>query len=177
MNMVNRRKFTLIELLVVIGIIAILASLLLPMVARARTRAKMTNDTNNLKQVYIALVSYSMDNDGFLPYIEAINTGDNQTKNLWLLMPYVGYNTKVLCPSLDEMNGRSIFQTLSTSPESVPFPEFAYSPLYQADETDTPAPLSFNLGLSAVPIISTYNQKYDKLIILNFTGEVNLNHQ
>lgn len=66
-------KFTLIELLVVIAIIAILASLLLPALSRAREFAKSSLCISNLGQVSKAALMYGMDYNEYLTYFGSIN--------------------------------------------------------------------------------------------------------
>jgi len=62
-----RRGFTLIELLVVIAIISILASILFPVFARARSKARGTACASNIRQLALAIRMYAEDADGLLP--------------------------------------------------------------------------------------------------------------
>src|SRR3569833_977850 len=65
-----RTGFTLIELLVVIAIIAILAAILFPVFAQARSKARQTSDLSNQKQIGLAILQYVQDSDGYLPQYE-----------------------------------------------------------------------------------------------------------
>ncbi|MEN9359231.1 MAG: hypothetical protein RL095_766 [Verrucomicrobiota bacterium] len=62
-----KKTFTLIELLVVVAIIGILASMLLPALARSKASAKQALCLNNLKQIHLWTSLYADDNDGFAP--------------------------------------------------------------------------------------------------------------
>ncbi len=63
----RHNAFTLVELLVVIGIIAILISLLMPAMRKARDAAKRISCASNLRQVYLGFQMYRNANNGYIP--------------------------------------------------------------------------------------------------------------
>ena len=95
---------------------------------------------------------------------------------MWLLLPYLNYDTKIFSPRVEQMNGKAIYESMFTTPESTPVPRFAYSPIYQIsdDENDTGILRFTDPSMPNVPIVGTFDGTYDKhYIYLNFNGDVN----
>lgn len=85
------RGFTLVELLVVIGIIALLISILLPALNRAREQARVIRCASNMSQIGKACFLYAAENRGVLPIPIGGGPFNNTTVSAILMQPVSGY--------------------------------------------------------------------------------------
>ncbi len=114
-----RAAFTLIELLVVIVIIAILAGLLLPTLAKAKNKATQAGCLNNLKQILVATTLYATDWEDALPFPNwgpVINVG-NPPVNVagWLYTnssPNAVYSTSPPSTNIYKLTGSLLWPAL-----------------------------------------------------------------
>ena len=96
----NKTRFTLIELLIVIAIIAILASMLLPALSKARERAKATQCVGNVKQCTMALQLYADDYKGTL--LKAVPENLVYWTNVLYRQKYIPTGKVFLCPKQNQ---------------------------------------------------------------------------
>lgn len=106
----SRKGFTLIELLVVIAIIAILAAVLFPVFAKARSAAKTSACSSNLKQLATAVMMYTQEYDTRYPgtwIFKAKNgRGEQMGHPLWLVKDFAKSKDVFICP-MDDPDDRT----------------------------------------------------------------------
>ena len=111
-------SFTLIELLIVIAIIAILASMLLPALGKARERGRTAACTSNLKQIGVAYAAYIVDNNDFMIPVLTSNAGSLGT-------PHWGMRLLSLDEFFREIPGNSYLTSAVFRCPSMPAPKAA----------------------------------------------------
>ena len=112
----RKNGFTLIELLVVIAIISILASMILPSLAKAKEKAITIHCVNNLRQLGLSMQMYADDNNDRLPgtYSKTVNPdglGWTSPQRPWMVVLADYYkNTNILrCAALSRTSPQSGF--------------------------------------------------------------------
>lgn len=101
----TRKAFTLIELMVVIGIIAILASMLLPALGGAKERARSMGCLSNLKQLSLGVRMYADDHRGFYPH----NFGAADTRKTIRDGTFLNWVNNVMSWELDSDNTNRVW--------------------------------------------------------------------
>lgn len=116
MKRIIQARFTLIELLVVIAIIAILASMLLPALSKAREKARTISCVSNLKEFGTVALMYRDENEGWFNPIVGLNyeEGGKYARWAYYCKKVYGMNAKSLnCPNTQKksiyINGSSCY--------------------------------------------------------------------
>jgi prepilin-type N-terminal cleavage/methylation domain-containing protein/prepilin-type processing-associated H-X9-DG protein len=170
-NPISQRGFTLIELLVVIAIVALLASMLLPALARGKSKARSVQCFSQMRQVGMATVMYANDNEDKLPRSTHSAMACGQLPWGYALVPYL-LSKSFVCQDSAWTN---LFNTLYHCPQDKRTrPDWSYGknvyPELSAEETG--GPTWPKLGLMPRPVSTViYGEKLGSSMADHFMAQ------
>jgi len=136
--------FTMVELLVVIGIIALLASMLMPTLGRGHESGRAATCQGNLHQIGLALQIYVDDSRNFMPTMydrPLTNAPTNLPTMDVVLAPQLGSQRSLRCPS----DNQSIFEKTGSS--------YSWNSLLNGQNAAQLRVLNLNLAMTKIPLI------------------------
>ncbi len=176
----NNKAFTLVELLVVVSIIALLLSILLPGLAKAKHAARLTTCKSNLKQIGTAIYTYAASENDTIPsgpYIPPNppfgeeNDGTLATSQIWdgntqsymalgLLIKYGDFTPESLyCPGDDTTNREEEMPKVGTGESA--FSSYLYRQNHATTRKPTLAYLGENNGVPVKTLAIDFNSAID----------------
>jgi prepilin-type processing-associated H-X9-DG protein len=145
------RGLTLVELLIILGVLALVAVVLFPALAQARSRARMSACSSNFQQYRAAFLMYAQDYDQTLPMwsVDAPYRPGELDVTTWdlLLQPYLKSGEASRCPS-DPLPAFFAFKDGTTVWRSYTVPR---NLLWNPGDRSNPRDSEFPMKLSAVP--------------------------
>ena len=172
-----KRSFTLIELLVVISIIALLAGMLLPALAKAREQAEKIDCVSHLKSFGQAVVLYSTDNknrvlDGFdkddkrpTPWVGISGSDNDYSLSAGTLWTYLREEKVYVCPSSTSTDEKSHYtlnahvsgQKLTSVKRTSNVAVFLEEDEYRSSYKDNRNGLFYRKGAASISALGDYN--------------------
>jgi prepilin-type N-terminal cleavage/methylation domain-containing protein/prepilin-type processing-associated H-X9-DG protein len=172
----RRNAFTLVELLVVIGIIALLISILLPALNKAREQANKVKCLSNLRQIGLGFIQYANNNKGSFPFVSSRgNTGAVDFDEDWIhwrtTLANGGLGTSSIAPYLSGSSGflDQVFRCPSDDPLSHVAGTYIYS--YSMNGYLDPRGIQSVDGVAVRVKLGTIRNSAEKIMVVDESNQ------